>query len=56
MKKLSFKTIWNIIILIPLIGFFCGLVPIKYNGSTKEYNGYYYSYQAKKYKLKILLK
>ncbi|AVQ39555.1 hypothetical protein C7M56_13040 [Clostridium botulinum] len=48
MKKLSFKYIWNIMVFIFLIDSFFGLVPIKYNKSTKEYNGYYYSYQSKK--------
>ncbi len=56
MKKLSFKYIWNIMVFIFLIDSFFGLVPIKYNKSTKEYNGYYYSYQSKKYNLEILLK
>ncbi|ACQ54580.1 hypothetical protein WBZ18_09705 [Clostridium botulinum] len=56
MKRLSFKNIWNIIVLILLIGFFFDLVPIKYNGSTKEYNGYYYSYQSKKIQAKDPIK
>ncbi|NFP91818.1 hypothetical protein [Clostridium sporogenes] len=56
MKKLSFKYIWNIMVFILLIDSFFGLVPIKYNKSTKEYNGYYYSYQSKKIQTKDPIK
>ncbi|WP_409069288.1 hypothetical protein ACFLKB_05890 [Clostridium sp. FAM 1755] len=47
MKKLSFEKICSIIAFIFLIGSFFNLVPIKYNKSTKEYNGYYYSNKLK---------
>ncbi|AVQ47164.1 hypothetical protein [Clostridium botulinum] len=56
MKKLSFKYIWNIMVFILLIDSFFGLVPIKYNKSTKEYNGCYYSYQSKKIQTKDPIK
>ncbi|APH16323.1 hypothetical protein NPD5_1652 [Clostridium sporogenes] len=56
MKKLSFKNMLNIIILILLIDSFFALVPIKYNKVTKEYNGYYYSYQSKKIQTKDPIK
>lgn len=36
MKKLSFKNIFNIIVLILLINSFFSLIPIKYNKVTKE--------------------
>ncbi|ACA46762.1 hypothetical protein FDC22_07825 [Clostridium botulinum] len=56
MKKLSFEKICSIITFIFLIGFFFNLVPIKYNKSTKEYNGYYYSNQLKEIQSKDPIK
>ncbi|KEI77494.1 hypothetical protein N452_02235 [Clostridium botulinum A2 117] len=56
MKKLSFKNIFNIIVLILLINSFFSSIPIKYNKVTKEYNGYYYSYQSKKIQAKDPIK
>ncbi|OPD19534.1 hypothetical protein AL710_13670 [Clostridium botulinum] len=56
MKNLSFRKIYSIISFIFLIGFFFNLVPIKYNKSTKEYNGYYYSYQSKRIQTKDPIK
>lgn len=56
MKKLSFEKICSIIAFIFLIGSFFNLVPIKYNKSTKEYNGYYYSNQLKEIQSKDPIK
>ncbi|WP_136627646.1 hypothetical protein [Clostridium tepidum] len=50
MKNSFLKNIFCFIILLLFFYSFFNLVPIKYNKSTKEYNGYYYSTELKKLK------